>query len=109
MVGFDQLLPNGFELLGLRFAELFTPPGIRGCLLDTLQIRIVETIEAFSLLKEDPQYELHVLSTKRAGYLQELAKEHAAAIDLEIAQLKTQADALETEINELTGTPGTVV
>jgi DNA polymerase III epsilon subunit-like protein len=78
-------------------------------LLDTLQIRIVETIEAFSLLKEDPQYELHVLSTKRAGYLEELAKEHAAAIDLEIEQLKTQADALETEINELTGTPGTVV
>ena len=104
--------PNGFMMrhgLGsLNFDDTAELTSLQK-LLDTLQIRIVETIEAFSLLKEDPQYELHVLSTKRAGYLQELAKEHAAAIDLEIAQLKTQADALETEINELTGTPGTVV
>ena len=104
--------PNGFMMrhgLGsLNFDDTAELASLQK-LLDTLQIRIVETIEAFSLLKEDPQYELHVLSTKRAGYLQELAKEHAAAIDLEIAQLKTQADALETEINELTGTPGTVV
>ena len=77
-------------------------------LLDTLQIRIVETIEALSLLKEDPQYELHVLSAKQPGYLQELAKDHAAAIDLEIERLQAQAAELEAEITGLTGNPGAV-
>ena len=98
--------PNGFmmrlDLGSLDFddtAELLSLQKM----LDTLHIRIVDTIESLSLLKEDPRYELHVLSAKQPGYLQEIAKDHAAAIDLEIERLQEQASELEAEINDLTG------
>ena len=103
--------PNGFMMRqGLGRLDFDDSAELNSLqkLLDTLQIRIVETIEALSLLKEDPQYELHVLSAKQPGYLQELAKDHAAAIDLEIERLQAQAAELEAEITGLTGNPGAV-
>lgn len=98
--------PNGFMMrhgLGsLDFDDTVELLSLQK-LLDTLHIRIVDTIESLSLLKEDPRYELHVLSAKQPGYLQEIAKGHGAAIDLEIERLQKQASELEAEINDLTG------
>lgn len=98
--------PNGFMMrhgLGrLDFDDTAELASLQK-LLDSLHVRIVDTIEALGLLKEDPKYELHVLSAKKAGYLQELAKDHAAAIDLEIERLQAKAAELEAEIKDLTG------
>ena len=47
-------------------------------------------------------------ASERSGCWQELAKDHAAAIDLEIERLQAQAAELEAEITGLTGNPGVV-
>jgi DNA polymerase III epsilon subunit-like protein len=101
--------PHGFMMrygLGnLDFEDTAELSSLRR-LYETLQIRIIATIEALSLLRETPQYELHVLSVKRPSYLQEIATDHASALELEIEQLRVNATQLENEINELTGQSG---
>lgn len=46
-----------------------------------------------------------MLGAKQPGYLQELAQDHAVAIDLENKRLQAQAVDPEAEITSLTGNP----
>lgn len=74
-------------------------------LLDTLQLKIVSTLDALNELRESPEHELHKLSLVRSDYLQEVAKDYIAKIMDEIKKLDKQAATLADEIEELTGSP----
>ena len=74
-------------------------------LFDTLQLKIVATLDALNELQADPKYELHQLSLIRPDYLQKVADEYIQIITDEIKELEAQAAALADEIEELTGEP----
>ena len=103
--------PNGFMIRhgfgSLDFDDTAEVAGLQK-LLDSLNIKIIEAIDLLGLLKEDPRYELHILSTKRSDYLQEIAKDHATAIDFEIERLQAKAAELDAEIKDLTGNPDVI-
>jgi DNA polymerase-3 subunit epsilon len=70
---------------------------------ETLQLEIFNVIEALNQLRESPDYELSLLSTRKPGMLDELVTERAKILEKETTELKTQADKLAQEIAELTG------
>ena len=72
-------------------------------LFDTLQLQIVTTIETRNALHESSEFELHKLSSKKPGLLEEVAAAQIQAIATEIVQLESQAEKLDAEISELTG------
>lgn len=97
--------PNGFIFRqgvgGLDFEEAEEASQLRG-LLDSLQIQIVELLEALATLRESSGYELHQLVGERPDYLETVVAEHAEAIDAEIEQMKARAQSLADEIAMLT-------
>ena len=72
-------------------------------LLETLQIEILATLESINDLHDSPDYALYQLSAKQPGLIDEVAADQGKAIEAEIAQLSTEAENLEIEIEELTG------
>ena len=72
-------------------------------LLEMLQIKIVEIIEATSEIKESPDYELYNLSQHDASILETVSEQQAQQIETECAGLSEEATALEKQIEELTG------
>ena len=76
---------------------------------EMLQAKVLETNAVIDLLKRESQYELHVLSESRPGYLQLLANERKLEIELEISQLTIEADTLKTEINSLLGSQASAI
>ena len=104
--------PNGFMIeqgLGrLDFADECEQERLQK-LLEMLQAKVLETNAAIDLLKRESQYELHVLSESRPGYLQLLANERKLEIELEISQLTIEADTLKTEINSLLGSQASAI
>lgn len=72
-------------------------------LLDGLQQRILETLEALNALRETPGYELHQRMQQDSEFFATTVSHHQAALEEEIAQLEVEAQQLAVEIKELTG------
>ena len=100
--------PNAFLLKQgwghLDFSDSIEAASLRK-LFETLQLQIVLVLDALSELRRDARYELHKLSQERAGYLEEVARTHAQALDEEITALAAESGALSDEIEMLTGRP----
>ena len=98
--------PNGFLLRegwgALDFGEDAELVKLRR-LYETLQERILGTLEELERLRESSDYELYQLSRKRPEFLQEIADQQAQEITAEIVELETEADQLAQEIESLTG------
>jgi DNA polymerase-3 subunit epsilon len=71
---------------------------------ETLQKEIATVTESLNQLRESPDYELCQLSERKPGILNELAAERAKQIELENADLESQAEQLAKEIKRLGGT-----
>jgi len=69
----------------------------------SLEIQIVDRIEALSRLRESPEYELMKQCRVRPGLLDEVANHRRRALAAEIEQLEAEAEALFEEILELNG------
>ncbi|MDO8844418.1 MAG: hypothetical protein Q7U98_03410 [Methylicorpusculum sp.] len=69
----------------------------------SLESRILMTIEALSALRLEPSYELHHLVLQNPYYLSSIAQDHITVLNQEIAELEQQADDLADEIEDLTG------
>jgi DNA polymerase-3 subunit epsilon len=74
-------------------------------LYESIQVQILEMLEALDELRSDPKYEISQLSARRPDYLDEIAAEYRAAIERECEQLETEAVALAEQIEGLTGEP----
>lgn len=100
--------PNAFLLKQgwghLDFTDSIEAASLRK-LFETLQLQIVLVLDALNELRRDARYELHQLSQEREGYLQEVARTHAQALDEEITALAAESGALSEEIEMLTGRP----
>lgn len=72
-------------------------------LLDGLQQRILETLEALNALCETPGYELHQRMQQDSEFFATTVAHHQAALEEEIASLETEAAQLAEEIEGLTG------
>ena len=72
-------------------------------LLETLNIKIISTMELMGDLHESPDYELHQLSLKDPSLLEEVSVTQAKQLEEEIDELALEAKRLEAEIEELTG------
>ena len=60
-------------------------------------------------LRESAEYELAQLVEKQPGLLDTVAAKRIAALEAELAELKTKAERLATEIEELTGESATSI
>jgi len=74
-------------------------------LYESLQVQILEMLEAINELRSDPKYELTQLAARRPDYLREIAEEYRKQIDAECITLAREAEALAQEIEEITGMP----
>ena len=72
-------------------------------LLEMLQIKIVEVIEATDLLKESPDYELYSLAQRDASILDTVSKQQEQQIEAECSTLAEEATELAKQVEELTG------
>ena len=72
-------------------------------LLEMLQIKIVEVIEATDQLKESPDYELHNLYQRDAAILDTVSKQQEEQIEAECNKLAEEAAELAKQVEELTG------
>jgi len=72
-------------------------------LLEMLQTKIVEVIEATDQLKESPDYELYTLAQRDASILDTVSGKQKQEIEAECATLTAEASELEKQILELTG------
>ena len=72
-------------------------------LLEMLQIKIVEVIEATNAIKESPDYELHTLAQRDPTILDTVSKKQMEQIEAECGKLDAEAGELEKQIEELTG------
>lgn len=99
--------PHGFILrqgwARLDFSDAAEAINLRR-LLETLQIEILSTMESINDLHESPDYSLHQLAAKQPSLLDEVAAEQAKTIEVEIEKLSSEAEKLEAEIKDLTGT-----
>lgn len=73
-------------------------------LLDALQQRILETLEALNTLCETPGYELHQRIEQDAAFFVTTVAQHIEMLETEMANLQAEADRLAQEIEGLTGT-----
>ncbi|MEA3642900.1 MAG: exonuclease domain-containing protein [Lamprobacter sp.] len=100
--------PNAFlarqGLAGLDFSDDADLTKLRQ-LYDSLQGRILATLEELARLRESHDYELHRLSQQRPELLDNVADAQAETLRAEIATLQTEADRLAAEITTLTGSP----
>jgi DNA polymerase-3 subunit epsilon len=72
-------------------------------LLEMLQIKIAEVIEATNEIKESPDYELHNLAQRDPAILETVSEKQQQQIDTECTTLAAEAGDLEKQIEELTG------
>lgn len=100
--------PNAFlerqGLAGLDFSDDADLTKLRQ-LYDSLQVRLLATLEELDRLRESYDYELHRLSQQRPELLDQVADAQAELLRAEIATLETEADQLAEEIAALTGSP----
>jgi DNA polymerase III epsilon subunit-like protein len=74
-------------------------------LLEMLQLKIAEVIEATGRLRESSDYELYEISQRDASILDRVSEKHKQDIDRECADLSGEAQELEKQIEELTEEP----
>ncbi|MCF8005260.1 MAG: J domain-containing protein [Chromatiaceae bacterium] len=72
-------------------------------LYESLQVRILSTLEELDSLRESHDYELYCLSQQRPSFIEDVAEQQARAIATEIAELEAEAEQLAKEIETLTG------
>lgn len=72
-------------------------------LLNALQQRILETLEALNTLHESPGYLLHQRTVADPEAFDATVADHISTLDAEIEELSTEATALAEEIDELVG------
>ena len=72
-------------------------------LLEMLQIKIAEVIEATNQLKESPDYELYTLSLRDPSILDTVSKSQQQQIEAECSKLSEEAKEWKKQIEELTG------
>ncbi|MDD2610138.1 MAG: exonuclease domain-containing protein [Giesbergeria sp.] len=72
-------------------------------LLDSLQQRILEILEALNDLHETSGYELHQRVQQNSDFFNNTVAEHISALEAEIAALDAEAAQLAEEIEGLTG------
>jgi hypothetical protein len=98
--------PQGFmarrHLGALDFSDSTELSQLRR-LYDSLQTRILMTLEALNDLQLDPGYELHRLVTQNPAVLSEVAQAQVHTLTEEIQELQSQAQALADEIEALYG------
>ena len=75
-------------------------------LLEMLQIKIAEVIEATNALRESPDYELHNLAQRDSSILETVREKQREQIEAECSTLAAEAVELEKQIEELTGEAG---
>ena len=68
-----------------------------------MQVKIFETISDTDELRSGEQFEIYKLASRRAGYIEEVASQYKAKIEVECQDLKALADKLSKEIEELQG------
>ncbi len=68
---------------------------------ESLELEIVRVLESTNRLRESAEYELAQLVEKQPGLLDTVAGKRIAALDAELAELKTEAARLATQIEEL--------
>ncbi len=73
---------------------------------ESLELEIVRVLESTNRLRESAEYELAQLVEKQPGLLDAVAAKRIAALDVELAELKTEAARLAVEIGELAGGGG---
>jgi DNA polymerase-3 subunit epsilon len=98
--------PRGFiRKQGWATVELADEKEIKSLLrlLEMLQIKIAEVIEATNEIKESPDYELHNLAQRDPAILETVGEKQQQQIDAECATLAAEAGDLEKQIEELTG------
>jgi hypothetical protein len=72
-------------------------------LLEMLQSKIVEVIEATNQLRASPDYELYGLTQRDASILDTVSEKQKQQIEAECSELAGEAETLENQIEELTG------
>ncbi len=100
--------PEGFiRKQGWASVELATEKEIKSLrrLLEMLQIKIVEVIEATDQLKEGPDYELYNLVHRNPSVLDTVSQKQREQIEIECVTLAEEAEELAKQIEELTGEP----
>lgn len=98
--------PEGFiRQQGWASVELASEKEIKSLrrLLEMLQIKIVEVIEATDQLKESPDYELYALSQRDPSILETVGEKQREQIAAECAKLAAEAEELARQVEELTG------
>ena len=100
--------PNAFlarqGLGGLDFADDADLTKLRQ-LYESLQVRLLVTLEELAQLRESSDHELHRLSQERPELLETIAEQQAEAIRAEIVALEDEARRLAGEIEGLTDAP----
>ncbi len=75
-------------------------------LLNSLQQRILETLEALNDLRESSGYELHQHTQQDSAFFEATVAAHTEALEAEMTGMETEATLLAEEIEQLTGTQG---
>ena len=75
-------------------------------LLDSLQQRILETLEALNDLQASSGYELHQHTQQDGAFFEATVASHAEALEAEMTVMETEATHLAEEIEQLTGSSG---
>ena len=75
-------------------------------LLDSLQQRILETLEALNTLQASSGYELHHRTQQDSAFFEATVAAHTEALQAEIASLEAEAAKLGQEFEQLTGEAG---
>ena len=70
-------------------------------LLETLQFKIVETMESINVLHTSAEFELSRLCETRPDLLEQLAADQSVLIEAEVTELEIQANKLKDEISVL--------
>ncbi|HEY3760858.1 MAG TPA: hypothetical protein VGN23_03840 [Verrucomicrobiae bacterium] len=91
------ILRQGWTILDLKDEEEL--PQLRK-LYEALQKEILTLTEALKVLRASPDYELCQLMEQKPGILDELAAERAKQLEIENAELESQASQLEKEISD---------
>ena len=98
--------PQGFILrqgwTNLDFADDEQAAQLRK-LWESLEMEILSVIEATNQLRESSEFELYQLITTKPDMLDQISAKQSRSLDAEIEGLKSEADKLAAEIEELTG------
>lgn len=104
--------PQGFILrrgwASLDFGDALEVAVLRR-LYQTLQLEIINTMDALNELHESSDYTLYQLGASQPGLLESVAAEQEQSLQAEIEHLAREAERLEMEIDELTGSDGSKI